>query len=78
MKGFLGGYANGGENLSRTWYTCHEWTNQEYKIYANSVIDEETGKKMEYKHLIEHPKFRKDWLKSGANEIYRLFQESKK
>ena len=33
---------------------------------------------MKYKHLIEHPKFKKDWLKSGANEFYRLFQGSKK
>ena len=48
LRGFPGGYANAVENLSRTWYSCHEWTNQEYKIYANYIIDEETGKKMEY------------------------------
>ena len=66
------------ESLSRAWYNYHEWINQEYKIYANSVIDEETGKKMEYKHLIEHPRFRKNWLQTGANESYRLFHGSKK
>ena len=47
LKGFTGGYANAVENLSRTWYNFHEWINQEYKIYTNSVINEETGKKME-------------------------------
>ena len=78
LKGFTGGYANAVENLSQTWYNWHESSNQEYKNYANSVIDKETGKKMEYKHLIKHPKFKKDWLKSGANEFYRLFQGSKK
>ena len=41
-------------------------------------IDEETGRRFEYRHLIGHPKFRDDWLKSGANEFYRLFQGSKK
>ena len=33
--------------------------------------------RLEYRHLIEHPKFRDNWLKSGANEFYRLFQGSK-
>ena len=45
---------------------------------ASTVIDEETGRRLEYRHLIEHPKFRDDWLTSGANEFYQLFQGSKK
>ena len=41
------------------------------------MIDEETGRRLEYRHLIEHPKFSKDWLASGANAFYCLFQGSK-
>ena len=44
---------------------------------ASTVIDEETGRRLEYRHVIEHPEFRDDWLKSGVNEFYRLFQGSK-
>ena len=34
-------------------------------------------RQLEYRHMIEHPKFRDDSLKSGANEFYQLFQGSK-
>ena len=60
-----------------TWYNLHEQSEQEYKHLASTVIDEETGRWLEYRHLIEHPKFQDDWLKSGANEFYRLFKGSK-
>ena len=43
------------------------------------VINEETGRRgqrLEYRHLTEHLKLKDDWLKSGANEFYRLFQGS--
>ena len=52
--------------------------NQEYKNQANAVIDEETGNKMEYQHLIQHNKYRDNWLKSAAKEFYTLFQGSEK
>ena len=59
------------------WYNRHEQSEQEYKHLAITIIDEETGRRLEYRHLIQHPKFKDNWLKSGANEFYRLFQGSK-
>ena len=49
-------------------------TNYEPIAYANSVIDEETGKALEYKDLINNPKYEKKWNRSGANEWGRLAQ----
>jgi hypothetical protein len=46
---------------------------QEYKYRANAVIDEETGKSMEYKDLLKDPKHREDWSRAAANEFGRLF-----
>ena len=74
---FTRGYVNAANALNPTWYNQHKQSTQEYKHFANTVIDEETGRRLEYRHLIEHPKFSKDWLASGANEFYQLFQESK-
>ena len=59
------------------WYDLHKHSEQKYKHLANTVINEETRRRLEYRHLIEHPKFKDNWLKSGANEFYRLFQGSK-
>ena len=42
--------------------------------YANAVLDEETGELLEYRHLIKHPKKKKDWGFSFGNEIGRLAQ----
>ena len=42
--------------------------------FAFTVIDEETGKAMEYRDLIKDPKHKERWLKSGAKEIGTLFQ----
>ena len=72
-----GGYTGAIRALDPTWYSIHELSKQECKHLASTVVDEETGRRLEYRHLIEHPYFRDDWLKSGANEFYRLFQESK-
>ena len=72
------GYAGAVRALNPTWYNFHKQSEQEYKHLASTVIDEETGQRLEYRHLIEHPKFKDDWLKSGANEFYQLFQGSKK
>jgi len=38
----------------------------------NAVLDEESGKLLEYRHFIKDPKTRKTWLRSFANEIARL------
>ena len=37
-------------------------------------MDKQTGKLLEYKQLINHPKYREDWLLSSANEFGRLAQ----
>ena len=71
---YTGGLANAAEHLQSTWYHRMDWIPQDYKIYANSVLDEDTGRKLEYRHLIKHPKFKAVWTKSGANEFGRLFQ----
>ena len=42
--------------------------------YANAVLDGETGELMQYRHLINNPKYREDWFTSAGNEIGRLAQ----
>ena len=74
---FTQGYAGTVQALDTTWYNRHEQSEQEYKHLASTVIDEETGRQLEYRHLTQHLKFKDDWLKSGANKLYRLFQGSK-
>jgi hypothetical protein len=46
---------------------------QEYKYRACAVIDEETGKSMEYRDLLKDPKHRETWSRAAANEFGRLF-----
>jgi hypothetical protein len=46
---------------------------QEYKYRADAVINEETGKPMEYKDLLKDPKYREDWSRAAANEFGCLF-----
>jgi hypothetical protein len=46
---------------------------QEYKYRADAVINEETGKSMEYKDLLKDPKYREDWSRATTNEFGRLF-----
>ena len=41
---------------------------------CNAVFDEETGKLLEYKQLMKHPKYAKVWARSYANELGRLAQ----
>ena len=66
-----------------SWYDDQSFTSNVYsefnkhnekEYYANTVINEATGKWSEYCHLIKHPQFQEDWLKSGANKFYQLFQ----
>ena len=42
--------------------------------FAAAVIDDETGELLEYRHLIQRPKYKKDWGFSFGNEIGRLAQ----
>ena len=42
--------------------------------YANAVLDGETGKLLEYCHLIQRPKYRQTWGKSFGDKIGRLAQ----
>ena len=46
---------------------------QHYK-YCNAVIDEETGKMMELRDLLKHPKYQETWTRACSNEFGRLFQ----
>jgi hypothetical protein len=46
---------------------------QGYKYRANAVIDEETGKAMEYRDLLKDPKHRENWSRAASNEFSRLF-----
>jgi hypothetical protein len=46
---------------------------QEYKYRANAVINEDTGKSMEYRDLLKDPKHREDWSRAAANEFSQLF-----
>ena len=59
---FTQGYAGVVQALSLTptWSELHKQSEQEYKHLASTVIDEETGRRLEYRHLIEHPKFKDD------------------
>jgi hypothetical protein len=43
------------------------------KYRACAVIDEETGKSMEYRDLLKGPKHRETWSRAAANEHGRLF-----
>lgn len=52
----------------------HEQCNHLPKGYALSVFDPDTGLNLEYRQLIKHPKWAKQWQTSGANEFGRLAQ----
>jgi hypothetical protein len=41
---------------------------------AMAVLDKDTGKLLNYRQLLVHPKYRKDWSISSANEFGRLAQ----
>ena len=42
--------------------------------YDNAVLDGDTGKLLEYRHLIARPKYKQAWGASFGNEIGRLAQ----
>lgn len=41
---------------------------------AMAVMDEDSGKMLNYRQLMRHPKFKRAWSKSSANEFGRLAQ----
>jgi len=41
---------------------------------ANPVLDQETGKLLEYRHLLKHPRLQKVWNTSAADEFGWLAQ----
>jgi hypothetical protein len=45
-----------------------------HRQQANAVIDEITGKELNYKKLISNPETKEKWLRSSANEFGRLAQ----
>ena len=42
--------------------------------FIHSIIDPDSGKTLEYRHLIQNPKTQKNWTTSCANEFGRLAQ----
>eukprot|EP00957_Ditylum_brightwellii_P170287 12962258-Ditylum_brightwellii.AAC.2 len=44
------------------------------RLLANAVVDEETGRALEYCHLIHDPKYQKEWATSCTNEFGQLAQ----
>ena len=51
----------------------NEWA-YDASEFAGAVIDEETGKQMEYRDLIKKPELFSLWTRSLANELGRLTQ----
>jgi alpha-amylase/alpha-mannosidase (GH57 family) len=42
--------------------------------HALAVLDEETGKQLTYRQLLQHPKYKKEWSRSAEDEFGRLAQ----
>ena len=42
--------------------------------FARAIIDDDTEKSIEFRHLIKMDKYRDIWMKSFANELDRLAQ----
>ena len=69
---------NVNRKLSRGWSQANEqlqlgeWAHAMY--FAGAIIDDTTGKSLEYRDLMKIDKYRDTWAKSLANEIGRLSQ----
>jgi hypothetical protein len=48
--------------------------NNAKQFVVHAVLDEESGKILEYRQLIKHPKYADTWTTSYANELGRLTQ----
>ena len=68
---FTGGHAKGIAQIEINNYD--QCGLQGYK-YADTVIDEETGKALEYQELLKDPWYKDTWSRDGSNEYGRLFQ----
>ena len=44
------------------------------EYFANAIIDEETGKLLEYRDLVKMEKYQDTWTTSLANDLGRLAQ----
>jgi hypothetical protein len=40
--------------------------------WAHSILDDETGDLLEYRHLMKHPKYKDVWTHSFSKEIRQL------
>ena len=45
-----------------------------HEIFSGAILDDETGKYLEFCHLIKLDKYRFIWMKSFSNELGRLTQ----
>ena len=55
--------------------TCSQGYPMQFLVeYMNAVLEEETGKLLEYRQLNQRPKCKDDWRESFANRIVRLVQ----
>ena len=61
------GWSQANQNLQ-----LDEWAHKEF--FAGVIIDEKTGKSLEYRELIKRPETRETWFRSLSNEIGRLAQ----
>ena len=59
----------GRETFMRQYKQLEQETQQ-----ALAVLDEESGKLLKYKQLLSHPKYKKEWNISAADEFSRLAQ----
>eukprot|EP00957_Ditylum_brightwellii_P029378 2220704-Ditylum_brightwellii.AAC.1 len=53
--------------------------NKPYDEYmANAIVDEGTGRALEYRDLFKDPEYRDDWKHSFSNELGQLVQGLKR
>ena len=58
-------------------FTSKQASSQKYPLqflcdFAYSVLDDETGDLLEYRHLLKHSKYKDMWSQSFGKEIRRL------
>jgi hypothetical protein len=66
----------------RSPFTAQQATARRYPLKflheaASAILNEETGKLLEYRHLMKHPKYKNIWMKSFGTEIHRLVTMTK-
>jgi hypothetical protein len=63
--------------LPQQLFTAKQASSRKYPLqflcdFAYSVLDDETGDLLEYRHLLKHPKYKDVWSQSFGKEIRRL------